>query len=212
MSFRAPLIAPPGHIPPRAHFATSKMYIRSKERCTITAHVARFGAFTECLGRPMQLLVMDQGSFAPYTIPPSAQFPLTFQFLRDKLFGTLPQAAVRTWFEWYPNTSDVLIASTFGNTVDELNLWSMQLIAVDVNLFPRAHKLLQSEGIQKVTEWFVKSDQLLHEDPSRWLSCSLTMRFENDQLLLSEHTFCNPLPRPEPGWPERPYRSHKRQN
>lgn len=158
----------------------------------------------------MQLLFMEPSTLTRYQVPPTAHFPLPADFLNAHLTKIVPHAVTRVWFEWYPTTSDVLIAHTLGDTVDELNLWTLNLIAVDQMLLPRAQQLLQSEGIAKVTDWFDRCDRLLYEDKSRWVGYTLTIRFENNVLIYSESDSFNLLPRPEPGWPQRPYRPHNK--
>ncbi len=144
-----------------------------------------------------------------YKPPSDTEQPLSFQFLQEQFEDTLPLASVSVWFEWYPNTADVLLAGTDGDTVDELNNWSLRLIAVHEPQVSRVRELLVSEGIPLLRDWFCKCDHFLQANPARWIGYSLVIRFENNTLQLKEKESWRPSPRPEPGWPQGPYIPHR---
>ncbi len=136
------------------------------------------------------------------------EYPLQIDLLQKRFEDTLPNSTAAVRYEWYPNTSDVLIVSTSFGTVDTLNHWSLRILGVDSRQVPQIRELLLSEGMDKLEDWFNTSEHLLKQDPAQWVCYSLTIRYENNELLYDAKSAWRDWPRPEPGWPQGPYRPH----
>jgi hypothetical protein len=158
----------------------------------------------------MQLTLKPSAPNYAYEAPGDAEHLLSFELLQEQFQLLLPQASVSVLYEWYPNTSDVLIASSSFGTVAELNDWSLKLIAVNDGDVVHVRELLLTRGLTNLADWFTRSDHLLQEDPAMWLSFSLTIRYERGELLFDERKSHRNWPRPEAGWSEGHYIPHKK--
>ncbi len=131
-------------------------------------------------------------TLSPYDKPDNAVFPLSLGFLRQHLYDLLPNANVTVSFEWYPNTSDVLIAGQSSYSVSE---WSIRLIAVNELVSVDVREHLLNIGLARLRNWFYDSDLWMQANPSLWLNHSLTFRYENDSLIFDESEAEEPTPR-----------------
>ncbi len=139
-------------------------------------------------------------------IPGSVDCALSADFLNELFLTILPDDNLRVSNEWFENTSDVLIARSSFGSVDRIHNWTLRQIAVDRSRIARIRELLVSEGVSKLRSWFAENGATIHEEPSRWVCYSITVRFENDSLMFIENTSLRPDPRPEQGWPKERYR------
>ncbi len=94
-------------------------------------------------------------------------------------------------------------------SLDQLNLWKLRVLGVDSRQVLQIRELLLGEGLDRLEEWFNTSDKLLKQDPAQWVCYSLTVRYENKELLYDANTARRDWPRPEPGWPQGPSRPHE---
>lgn len=143
--------------------------------------------------------------------PMNSEYPLSDEILREHFQDLLPFALVRVSYEYFPNTSDVVIASSSFETVSSINEWGLRVIASEEPSVSRVRELLLEHGVPALTKWFNSAENQIKQDLSKWCSYSLTIRYENDELIFDAQEAHREMPRPAAGWPQEPYKPHQKE-
>lgn len=138
-------------------------------------------------------------------VPPCGYvYPLSLESLGQQFEDILPNAVCRVDFLTFENTSDVWI---IGDLWDhEADLWTMKVLGVKEMDSERIYDLLYPAGIMEAKKWLLLAHQRLHENPDVWLYETLTLRFEEEQLIWNPQEVHRPGKRqrwlggPPPKW------------
>ena len=139
-------------------------------------------------------------------IPSNSEIPLSESKLSEAFEPILPEDKLIITSEWFENTSDILLCSSSLGTLETVHTWTMRQIAVDRASVDHVRKLLSTEGLERIQNWFLQTHSLIFEDPGLWRSYQLTVCLESEKLIYKERSAERAGRRPLPGWPKEPYR------
>ena len=137
-------------------------------------------------------------------LPIGYVYPFSLQSLNHLFGDILINSICRVDFLTVENTSDVWIISDLWSK--EVDLWTMTAVGVKETDAEKIRELLHPLGIMEVKSWLVSAHDRLHNNPDEWLYESLTLRFEEDQLIWEPKEIRRPgtrqrwLSGPPPNW------------
>jgi hypothetical protein len=114
--------------------------------------------------------------------------------LKDEFIPILTHSELVVFFQFYENTSDVLIIKSMWDA--KIDRWNLKILANRSGEALKIRSLMKSTGFGVIQEWLVRTHEELHEFPEIWSYNSLTLRYENDGLIFDPSKAIKPFRRP----------------
>lgn len=124
-------------------------------------------------------------------------YPISESRLSNIFERILINSNLELCFLCVENTSDILIARSPWDY--PLTNWTLYILAVKKEYLRQAHQVIVEEALPILKDWFISSQIAMVDEPRVWQCFSITMRMENEKLLVQPVKSVRPYPRPDPG-------------
>ncbi|RTL42401.1 MAG: hypothetical protein EKK48_10425 [Candidatus Melainabacteria bacterium] len=129
-------------------------------------------------------------------LPNDYAYPLDKLDISKFADSFLQECAAVVDFEYFENTSDVLLVSTRWDSAT--NLWSLRVIAALKDEVAQIHQTFIQSIFPELQEWMCAITTELNRNPELWTNYDCIYKFENFELISTKYKAERKFRRPPP--------------